>query len=75
MDFELTDDQKLIRKSVAELMRDFGDEYWRDKDERNAFPVEYYNAIADGGWLGLTIPPQTYGERNTTSPATSVRCG
>ena len=58
VDFELTDDQKLIRKSVAELTRDFDDNYWMEKDQEHAFPTEFYDRIAAGGWLGLTIPEE-----------------
>ena len=58
MNFELTDDQELIRKSVAELARKFDDQYWMEKDQAHEFPTEFYRAIADGGWLGMTIPTE-----------------
>ncbi|MGY4743753.1 acyl-CoA dehydrogenase family protein [Streptomyces sp. ATMOS53] len=60
MDFELTEDQETIRESVAGLLRDFDDRYWMEKDRDHAFPEEFYAAVADGGWLGITIP-QEYG--------------
>src|SRR5262249_62386159 len=58
MSFELTDDQELIRKSVAELSRKFDDHYWMEKDQAHEFPQEFYDAIAKGGWLGMTIPEE-----------------
>jgi acyl-CoA dehydrogenase len=58
MNFELTDDQELIRKSVAELASKFDDHYWMEKDQAHEFPSEFYRAIADGGWLGMTIPEE-----------------
>src|SRR6202047_235181 len=58
MSFELTDDQELIRKSVAELASKFDDHYWMEKDQAHEFPAEFYQAIADGGWLGMTIPEE-----------------
>jgi acyl-CoA dehydrogenase len=58
MNFELTDDQELIRKSVAELASKFDDHYWMEKDQAHEFPAEFYRAIADGGWLGMTIPEE-----------------
>jgi acyl-CoA dehydrogenase len=58
MDFELTDDQKTIRRAVAELAAKFDDEYWLAKDEAHEFPAEFYQAFADGGWLGITIPEE-----------------
>ncbi len=60
MEFDLTEDQELIRKSVAALVRRFDDHYWAEKDRDHEFPTEYYDAIAAGGWLGLTIP-EAYG--------------
>lgn len=58
MNFELTDDQELIRKSVAELAAQFDDQYWMHKDQTHEFPTEFYDAIAGGGWLGMTIPEE-----------------
>ncbi|MFF6879021.1 acyl-CoA dehydrogenase family protein [Streptomyces sp. NPDC012474] len=58
MDFELTEDQETIRKAVAGLLRDFDDRYWMEKDQGHAFPEEFYAAVADGGWLGITIPEE-----------------
>src|SRR5882757_8976531 len=58
MNFELTDDQELIRKSVAELASKFDDQYWMEKDQAHEFPTEFYDAIASGGWLGMTIPEE-----------------
>ena len=42
MNFELTEDQELIRKSVAELARKFDDQYWMEKDQAHEFPTEFY---------------------------------
>jgi acyl-CoA dehydrogenase len=58
MNFELSEDQQLIRASVAELAGKFDDHYWMQKDQRHEFPREFYDAIARGGWLGMTIPEQ-----------------
>ncbi|HTM83815.1 MAG TPA: acyl-CoA dehydrogenase family protein [Mycobacterium sp.] len=58
MSFELTEDQELIRRSVAELAAKFDDHYWMTKDLAHEFPREFYDAIAAGGWLGMTIPEQ-----------------
>ncbi|WP_329242734.1 acyl-CoA/acyl-ACP dehydrogenase [Streptomyces sp. NBC_01478] len=58
MDFELTEDQETIRKSVAGLLRDFDDQYWMAKDQAHEFPTEFYDTVAAGGWLGITIPEE-----------------
>ncbi|MDN2495405.1 MULTISPECIES: acyl-CoA dehydrogenase family protein [Nocardia] len=58
MDFQLTEDQLTIRDAVAELAAKFGDQYWQEKDEKHEFPTEFYNAFAEGGWLGITTPEE-----------------
>ncbi|WP_422745996.1 acyl-CoA dehydrogenase family protein [Mycobacterium sp. WMMD1722] len=60
MSFELTEDQQLIYTSVGELASKFDDHYWMQKDLAHEFPTEFYDAIAGGGWLGMTIP-EAYG--------------
>jgi acyl-CoA dehydrogenase len=58
MDFDLTEDQQAIRQAVAGLARKFDDRYWLQMDQAHEFPAEFYRAIADGGWLGITIPEE-----------------
>ena len=56
MDFELTSEQQEIRRQVQALCAHFPEQYWRERDESGEFPWEFYRAVADGGWLGITIP-------------------
>ena len=56
MDFGWTEEQEEIRRQVRALCAHFPDEYWRDRDKTGEFPWEFYDAIAKGGWLGVTIP-------------------
>ncbi|OXM60997.1 acyl-CoA dehydrogenase family protein [Amycolatopsis vastitatis] len=58
MDFALTEDQATIRQAVAELAGKFDDQYWLEKDAAKEFPTEFYNAFAQGGWLGITTPEE-----------------
>ena len=58
MDFELSEDQQMIRATVAELAGKFDDHYWMTKDQNHEFPTEFYNAFAEGGWLGITTPEE-----------------
>jgi acyl-CoA dehydrogenase len=60
VDFELSEDQEAIRKAVAGFLRDFDDRYWMDRDLAHEFPTEFYDAVARGGWLGMTVP-ERYG--------------
>ena len=58
MDFQLSEEHEEIRQQVRALCSRFPDEYWRERDETGEFPWDFYQAIADGGWLGVTIPPE-----------------
>jgi alkylation response protein AidB-like acyl-CoA dehydrogenase len=60
MDLALTPAQAEIRRQVAALARGFGWEYWREKDRKAEYPIEFVQAFADAGWLGLAIP-EAYG--------------
>ena len=58
MDFSLSDDQRAIREGVAAVVRQFTDEYWLARDEDGEFPREFHRAMADAGWLGITLPTE-----------------
>jgi acyl-CoA dehydrogenase len=58
MDFSLNPDQQAIREGVAAVVGSFGDEYWLARDEDGRFPDEFHRAMAQGGWLGLTMPEE-----------------
>lgn len=58
MEFTLSEDQQTIKSAVAELAARFDAQYWMDHDQSKEFPEEFYNAFADGGWLGITMPPE-----------------
>jgi len=61
MDFALTEQQLAIEESVAKICRQFDDEYWSTCDEQARFPLEFHRAMADGGWLGITMPEELGG--------------
>lgn len=54
--FNLNEDRRAIRDGVADICARFGDDYWSDCDREARFPREFRNAMAEGGWLGLTMP-------------------
>ena len=58
MDFSLTDEQRALKEGVAAVMRRFDDSYWLARDEDGVFPHEYHRAMAEGGWLGITMPTE-----------------
>ncbi len=61
MDFELTEQQVAIDEGVRKVCADFSDAYWTDCEEQARFPEEYYEAMAAGGWLGMTMPERLGG--------------
>jgi acyl-CoA dehydrogenase len=61
LDYEESDEQKLLRETLSSLTSGFQDEYWRRKDETGDFPEEYFRALAQSGWFNLNIPPELGG--------------
>lgn len=58
MDFLLTDEQRMIVETARKLGERFGLAYWRDHDERKAFPREFWKAVCEAGIGGVTLPEQ-----------------
>ena len=58
MDFTITEDHRAIRDGVNAVVRQFTDEYWLERDEDGEFPREFHRAMADAGWLGITMPTE-----------------
>lgn len=53
---QLSEEQEAIRDGVAKVCDGFDDEYWSACDTEKRFPFEFHRAMADGGWLGITMP-------------------
>jgi len=58
MDFELSDEQKMIVETARKIAKVFGPEYWREREERAEFPREFVDETAKVGFLGLGIPEE-----------------
>jgi acyl-CoA dehydrogenase len=58
MDFSIGEDHRAIRDGVSAVVRSFDDEYWLARDDDGQFPREFHRAMADAGWLGITMPPE-----------------
>jgi len=52
------EDLEAIREGVRAACAPFGDDYWLARDEDGQFPREYHRAMAEGGWLGITMPEE-----------------
>ena len=53
MDFSLTDAQIQLREEVVRLCARFDDNYWVERDDTATFPHEFFNAMAEAGWLEI----------------------
>ena len=60
MDFQLTEEQRMIAASARQLGERFGLDYWRKLDGEKAFPTEFWRAVCDAG-LGAVALPEAYG--------------
>ncbi|MBW3667874.1 MAG: acyl-CoA/acyl-ACP dehydrogenase [Actinobacteria bacterium] len=58
MDFTPDPDLEAIRDAVRTLCRKFDDRYWQECDQEHRFPTEFYDAMAEGGWIGIAIPEE-----------------
>ncbi|WP_427789096.1 acyl-CoA dehydrogenase family protein [Brevundimonas diminuta] len=47
-----------LTESVRRLCADFPAEYWRNADSQHRFPVEFRQAVADAGYLGVAMPEE-----------------
>jgi acyl-CoA dehydrogenase len=57
-EFVPSDDHAAIREGVRSVVTRFGDDYWLGRDDDGVFPFEFHRAMADAGWLGITMPEQ-----------------
>jgi acyl-CoA dehydrogenase len=55
---DLGEDYPEIRESVRRICADFPGSYWRDLDEREAYPSEFVQAMTEAGFLAALIPEQ-----------------
>lgn len=60
MDFEQTEEHQLIRDAIKKICQDYPDDYWLKCDNEHIFPWDFYNTLAESGWIGIAIP-EAYG--------------
>ena len=61
MDITLNEDQRAIEDGVTKVCSRFGDDYWTECDTAPRFPHEFHKAMADAGFLGITMPEELGG--------------
>src|SRR5260221_1354490 len=60
MEFSFSREQERIKDAMAKLCHRFGDDYWLKRDNGGGFPVDFHQAMARDGWLGIARP-EAYG--------------
>jgi len=58
MEFKLTEEQELIRKNMREFAEKYVDPIAAEIDENSRHPVELFQKLAEGGWMGIPIPEE-----------------
>lgn len=60
MNFELNDDQLVVKNAIESICKQFDDDYWLQCDRTAEFPQAFVEKIIEGGWLGIAMP-EAYG--------------
>jgi acyl-CoA dehydrogenase len=68
----IPDDYREIRSAVRELCSHFPPEYFRDVDERRAYPERFVEALTKAGWLAALIPEEYAGGGLTLTEASVI---
>ena len=58
MDFAWTPDQEAIKEAIGRVCADFDAAYWLEKDRKGGFPLDFHQAVAKAGWLGVCMPEE-----------------
>jgi acyl-CoA dehydrogenase len=52
------EERNVIREGVRAVVARFDDAYWLQRDDDGKFPHEFHRAMAEAGWLGITMPEE-----------------
>lgn len=47
-----------MREAIGKVCAKFDDAYWLNADKEHRFPVEFHQAVAKDGWLGICMPSE-----------------
>jgi acyl-CoA dehydrogenase len=70
MKYEL--DHEEIREGLRRLCKDFDGAYWREKDQAQAYPIEFVQALTKSGYLAALIPEAYGGSELPISAASAI---
>lgn len=58
MNFDYSETQIAIREAVRALCAGFGADYWRECEEKSAYPDRFVEKMTEAGWLAALIPEE-----------------
>ncbi|MFB6161370.1 MAG: acyl-CoA dehydrogenase family protein [Haloferacaceae archaeon] len=67
LEADLTDEQRLVQRSIREICDEFDREYWRERSRTGEYPHEFVDTLAEEGWFGILIPEEYGGAGMGTS--------
>ncbi|MED1795281.1 acyl-CoA dehydrogenase family protein [Brevibacillus nitrificans] len=61
-----------LRQSVRSICKKYPDAYWRELDERRAYPEDFVNELSQKGFLGALIPEEYGGSGLSVTEASII---
>lgn len=61
-----------LRQSVRSICKKYPDTYWRELDERRAYPEDFVNELSQTGFLGALIPEEYGGSGLSVTEASII---
>lgn len=58
MDFQLSEEQRLMIETASRVGAEFGPDYWREQDAKKTFPTEAWAGICESGLGGVSLPEE-----------------
>jgi acyl-CoA dehydrogenase len=58
MNFDITEEQKMMIETARQIGERFGLDYWRRKDAAKEYPQEIWEAICEAGIAGMMVPEE-----------------
>jgi len=58
MNFDLAEEQRMIKETARRVGEQLGLAYWFEKDGNHAFPAELWQAVCDTGLCGAALPEE-----------------
>lgn len=58
MEFELSDTHRMMADTARKVGERFGLEYWRERDTREEFAADFWQAVCDAGLCGVALPTE-----------------